>query len=358
MAMTQFGVNSPQTRKIWSDQLFREVPEAMWFRKFMGKSDRSVIQQLTELEKQRGDQIKYDLLMQMSGEGVDGADQMWDAEEALTFYQDSVLINQKRNAHKFDTMSQQRTVHELKKLAKGNLKDWFAHIFDSYMFRSLGGDTTFNFAGNTGVAPDEDHYMMCGNVVKTGTIATDEAGLGANDRIKLEDLNYLKEIAQNSTPRIRPVRVDGDEYYIIVLHDFAATDLKLNLGNSTLGSWQDVAKNADVRGSKNRIWTGNIGIYDGMIVYQSQNIYSPRSNVYRNLLLGAQAGVIAFGNAYKKSDLATVGEGNYFTWFEEVGDYGDKQGVAAGSVFGIKKCRFNATDFAVVTASGYSGVHR
>ena len=67
-----------------------------------------------------------------------------------------------------------------------------------------------------------------------------------------------------------------------------------------------------------------------------------------NLFLGAQAGVIAFGNAYGKLGNPAMGKGSHFSWFEDVDDYGNERGIAAGAIFGVKKCRFNSADFGVI----------
>ena len=66
MALTSFGTNDSQTVKIWSTLTLREALKATLFKKFLGSSKRSIIQRLTDLEKSAGDQIKYDLLMQMN----------------------------------------------------------------------------------------------------------------------------------------------------------------------------------------------------------------------------------------------------------------------------------------------------
>jgi len=72
MAVTAFGTNDAQTVKIWSSLTLREALKATMFEKLIGTSKSSIIQRLVELEKSAGDQIKYDLLMQMTGAGVTG----------------------------------------------------------------------------------------------------------------------------------------------------------------------------------------------------------------------------------------------------------------------------------------------
>lgn len=66
MAITAFGTNDAQTVKIWSQLTFREALKQTLFNKFLGTGKKSILQRLTELEKGSGDQIKFDLLMQIN----------------------------------------------------------------------------------------------------------------------------------------------------------------------------------------------------------------------------------------------------------------------------------------------------
>jgi len=104
----------------------RDALKQTLFSKFLGKDKKAILQRITDLERQAGDNIKYDLLMQMGNDGVVGDNRMRGNEEALTYYQDDVSIDQLRNAHAFRRMSQQRTVHDLRVDAKANLSDWYA----------------------------------------------------------------------------------------------------------------------------------------------------------------------------------------------------------------------------------------
>lgn len=65
MAVTAFGTNDSQTVKLWSTLTLREALKATLFKSFLGTDDRAIIQRQTDLEKNAGDQIKFDLLMQM-----------------------------------------------------------------------------------------------------------------------------------------------------------------------------------------------------------------------------------------------------------------------------------------------------
>ena len=356
MAITAFGTNDNQTVKLWSSLTMREALKSTLMNKFLGTGKGAILQRLTELEKTAGDTIKYDLLMQMVGAGVSGDTRMRDNEEALVYYQDSVAIDQLRNAHAFRRMSQQRTLHDMRMDAKTNLSEWFSGVYDTYMFDFLCGNTSRSFA-NTATAPDSDHFIVSGDVTKSATIATDEASLGSNDQIQLADLDYAKEAAKTLTPPIRPVMIDGGEYFVVVLHSYSVTDMRLDVANSAYTSWPDIQMYANKRGLNNPIFSGALGVYNGMIIYESTRIYSPIANVRRNLFLGAQAGVFAIGSAYDSIESQRVGKDNMMSWFEQTDDYGNEKGISVGCIFGMKATLFNSKDFGKIVISSYAASH-
>ena len=360
MAITAFGTNDAQTVKLWSTLTFREALKQTLFHKFLGKGKKSIIQRLTDLERTAGDNIKYDLLLQMGADGVTGDNRMRGNEEALTYYQDNVTIDQLRNAHAFRRMSQQRTIHDLRSDAKANLADWFADKYDTYMFNCLCGNTSHSF-GQTGVAPDSEHYVVSGDVTNTGVIATDEGNLSANDQIQMADMDFAKEKAKTftsgQTPWIRPVMIDGGEYYVVVLHPYSVTDMRLDVANSAYVSWPDIQMYANKRGLKNPIFDGSLGVYNGMIIYESTRVFEPVSNVRRNLFLGCQAGVFAIGNAYPSLAQNRIGKDNLMSWYEDSDDYGNENGIAVGNIFGMKKTIFNSKDYGTIVISSYAAAH-
>lgn len=361
MAVTAFGTNDAQTVKLWSSVTMREALKPTMANKLMGAGERAPIQRLTELEKSAGDTIKYDLLMQMTGAGVSGDNRMRDNEEPLVYYQDSVAIDQLRNAHAFRRMSQQRTLHDMRVDAKGNLADWWAATFDTYMFNYLCGKTTFSFAGNTPTAPDSDHYIISGDVSSTGVIATDEASLGNNDQIQLADLDYAKEAAKTLTPPIRPAKIDGGEYYIVILHTYSVTDIRLDVANSAYTDWASIQMYANKRGEKNPIFTGALGVYNGMILLEST--YLPAftgaaaGTVRRNLFLGAQAGVFALGSAYDGIEKERMGKDNLMSWYEQTDDFGNEKAISVGCIFGMKSTLFNSKDYGKIVITSYAASH-
>lgn len=356
MAVSAFGTNDAQTVKIWSPLTLREALKPTMVSKLMGSGKKSVIQRLTDLEKTAGDSIKYDLLMQMTGSGVRGDNRMRDSEEALVYHQETIEIDQLRNAHAFRRMSQQRTLHNLRSDAKSNLADWFAGQYDQILLDQLCGNATNTFA-NTPTTPTQNQRIVSGDVARSATLSTDEAAISSNDQFTLADMDYAKESAKTLTPPIRPTEVNGKDMFIVVLHTYSVTDLRLDVGNSAYTDWPTIQLYAQKRGDSNPIFTGALGVYNNMILYESTRIYEPVSNVRRNLFLGAQAGAFAMGSAYDSMESSRLGKDNLMSWYEQKDDYGNEKGIAVGNIFGIRSNVFNSLDYGKMIISSYAASH-
>lgn len=350
MAYTEFGTNDPQTVKVWSKVTFLEAIQRTRIRNMMGTSAQSIIQRLPDLESNPGDEIKFDLLLQMVGYGVDGSERAKGKGEPLRYKQDVVRINQKRLLHEFKAFSQQRTVHNLRMDGRGSLRDRWAVIFDKFGFAyGCGiayGDlaTALPFAGNALRAPDANH------VIASAPLQT----------FKLAYIDWAKERARTATPLIRPALVDGREVFTVYINPFQETALKRT------AEWQTLHQLASKQGTDNPLFTGALGVYNDVVIQSSD--YLPYLNVGAGnplnrshaLFMGAQSLVVAFGNAVPNTKRQSMGGGMFMNWAEDVDDYGEEQGILAGCVFGISKPQFDATgggasDFATIRIDTVDG---
>jgi N4-gp56 family major capsid protein len=350
MASTSYGVNAAEAVKLWRTKLAREALKATWIGKFIGSSDDSLIQLFDETKKSAGDRVTVTLRMQLTGDGVLGDGTLEGNEESLATYTDNLLVNQLRHAvRSAGKMSEQRIPWKHREEAMNGLKDWWSGRLDQSFFNQIGGYTTQSDTRYTGVnatiAPTTAQRVWAGGV------SADES-LGSSNTFTLDLIDSAVAIAKTLTPVIRPVRVDGNDMYVMFLHPWQVKSLRTA---TATGQWLDIQKAATTGdGSKNNpIFTGALGVYNNVILHEAVRVPhginsstgAAITTVRRAVLCGAQAAAIGFGQGYSFESA---------DWNEELFDYGNQLGVEAGFVFGIKKLVFNSADFGTIVVSTYS----
>lgn len=356
MADTSYMVNDPLTVKLWSKMLNVEVLKVCFLSQFMGKAATSLIQVKDETQKSAGDKVTYGLRMQLTGGGVLGDSTLEGEEENLVTHNDSVVINQLRHAVRSGgRMSQQRVTHDIRQEALDGLGDWFADRVDTGGFNQLCGYTPQGDVRFTGLqavtGPDSSHRVFPTDANNAGT----DESVSTTGVFTISLIDKAVERARTVTPGFRPLQVGNKKMYAAFLHEYQVTDLRIN---TNTGQWQDIQKAAMMGGeiADNPIFDGSLGVYNNVILHAStrlpNGVHSSTGaavpGVRRALLCGAQAGVIGFGRENGPTR---------YTWVEETFDYGNKLGVSAGTIFGMKKSVFNSTDYATVVMSSYAVAH-
>jgi N4-gp56 family major capsid protein len=243
----------------------------------------------------------------------------------------------------------------LRSEATDGLSDWWSDRFDTSFMNQLAGNTAQSdtrYTGNNAtIAPTSTRLMACGP-----NLDTTEASLSASTTFALQfrDIDRCVALAKTATPLIRPLKVNGEERYVMFIHPYQTFQLRRD---TSTNNFMDIAK-AALQGAqavgKDAIYNGALGLYNNVILHESTRIPiitgTPNSgaaaNFRRAVFCGAQAGVMAFGK--KTPDYTEL------SWREQEFDYGDKIGVKAGSTFGIKKTQFGGVDFGVIAVSGYA----
>jgi N4-gp56 family major capsid protein len=374
----------PLAVKKFSAFLAVEVPRHSYFgKKMIGDptTESMPICQLKDLESDAGDLISYDLNMQMSMQPIEGDINPLEGNEVrLEFHTDQLFIDQMRaGINAGGRMTRKRTVHDLRMLSRRRQVDYWARVFDELIFAYLSGgvwDTPwFNFpslnpgppyagfAQNQFTAPDfPDHHMFAipnlplppapPNVQVTADAMTlaDIATLTVIDRVK----NKAEMMGGGGTgiPQIQPIMIEGEEHYVYLMNPNDEFNIRTN---AAAGQWLDIQKAAAAAEgtTKNRIFRGNCGMYNNVVMHKHKNIaqiddiglrlgsgIATNIRGARNLFLGEQAACIAFGSK---------GTGFHFDWHEEADDRGNQMIIDSGTVFGIKKVTYNGFDYGVIT---------
>lgn len=329
-------ISATNLRKVlYEKELLVEAIEEMWLSKFMSTKDKSPIMLKNDFQKDKGDRVTYGLVLKLDGEGVDGDDELEGSEEECDVYDQTLIINQKRNAVRLKgRMDEQKAAYGMREMAKGLLGDWLAEIMEKEGFRKLGGLTTYTFS-NTPTAPSTNRILYAGD-------ATADSDIDANDTMTLQLIFKVRAKAQVSTPKMRPIRYKGQEYFVLLIHPYQKFSLIQD------NDYLTFMKDAEVRGKDNPLISGADAVVDNVIIHVHN--YVPTFSTWgatsllpgaRALLLGAQALVYGLGKA---------GAG----WNEKEFDFGNKWAIACGRIFGVQKTKFNSEDFGVIAVDTYA----
>jgi len=358
--ITEYGVNHPLAVKKWSMGIGHNILQEVYFSKFMGKGTNSLIQVKTELKKSPGDKITFGLRNLLTGDGISGDEILEGNEEALITNSDAIYINQLRHGVKSKgRMSEQRVPFSVREECRIGLKDWWTERMEQVFFNHLAGytpETRLQYNGNnTILAP------TTGRQLYTSVDHTSDQTLDSSDTFTLSTIDAAIEYARTAQPRMRPLKINGKDYFVLFLHEYCATDLRRETGTQ---GWWDIQRAAMEGGrvSGSPIFTTALGEYHGVILHRSS--YLPYgvnsstgavvSNVRRNVLCGAQSMALAYGRD---------GGPTRYDWVEKKFDYDNRLGVASGAIFGMKKIQYTpdnggaAFDYGTMVISSWAQPH-
>ena len=378
---TLVPLNDATAVVVYSHRIFYQAVRSTVAAKLMAVGLRAddktnFVQMFDETMKGPGDTIKYDLIPNISGPGVLGDSPIAGQETPFTWFQDSFIINQQRQAELMvGRMSQQRVPYSMRDDGKTTLANWWKEIIDIATMNQLGGNTAQSNVAYTGlqaaVAPDTAHWIFGGD-------ATSEATLDSADTFSVAQIPTLVAMAQGTlTWPIKPVVLKGIEVAgILFLHPLQVKALKTNF---TAGEWGDIYR-AGLQGGQitgNPIFTGAIGMYENVVIHQDArvpygnntqntvfdpitktNVAAPTSlgaaaagttSVARAIFVGAQAMAIGFGG-----EAGPNGKPLRVRWYEELLDAGNQLRITAGMIWGAKKTRFNSEDYATIVSSTWA----
>lgn len=332
------------------------------------------IVRITDLSKKAGDTVSVDCFNILEGRPVMGDKKLTGKMMSLSSSSMDMAINQMRaGVDSSGKMSQQRTVHDLRTVAKAGLVGWWTRLADQvklvHMAGARGSQNTAEWV--LPVASDPEFAEIMVNSVKAPTYnrhfyagdATALSNLDTADYLKLTDLDRLRTLIEEADNPLQPVKLDGDfaadedPLWILLVSPRVYGNLLRQSGTTAIRTFQ---QNASVRGAKNPLFSGTVGLWNGILVkkmprtfieFQSSEVVTVATSaaaytettatvanlganypVHRCLLLGAQAFAEAFGK-----DSAT---GTHFNWNEELTDHKNVVEFSMRAIGGFSKLRF------------------
>lgn len=327
MAEQRNQVNIPANLvpKVWAKKVWHEGVKDSYFDKFTATDGSNVVHKNKDLENVKGDSVVFGLMMNLTGSGVEGNRQkLAGAEDTLNIYDFTVNTKLVRNAVSRYEADDQRTQYDMLKEIKIALKQWLSDWLDDRLISRLS-------------------YNPSNGEVLYASAAGTQSSITANDKLTTTIISRAKRKAMMHAPKVQPIKVDGMDKYIMLVHPWAARDLKDD------PKWLAAQQNANVRGSKNPIFTGALGEYDGVILYeyervQTGNIGASSANVCQNLLLGKQAACFAVSRPAKH--------------IEQTDDYGNIAGNGIAFYGAVEKTNFNGKDYGVINVMTGGAVER
>ena len=311
----QVNIPANLVPKVWAKKVWHEGVKDSYFDKFTAMDGSNVVHQNKDLTNVKGDSVVFGLMMNLNGPGVEGNQKLSGAEDTLNIYDFTVQTKLIRNAVSRFEADDQKTQYDMLKEIKGALKQWLADWLDNKLMSELCS------------TPSSSKEAVAASAAGTYSSIT------ANDKLTTTIISRAKRKAMMHAPKVQPIKVDGMDKYIMLVHPWAARDLKDD------PKWLAAQQNANVRGSKNPIFTGALGEYDGVILYEYERVLcdntgASSANVCHNLLLGKQAACFAVARPAKH--------------IEQTDDYGNIAGNGIAFYSEVKKTKFNNKDYGTI----------
>jgi len=367
MARTTLLSANALTQEHWPQTFFEYMLENMQLSKFMGVGSDSVIQIDKTLSKAAGDKITLELDMPLEEVGGYDDSDIEGNEEAMSFYNMPITIHERSHGVRSNgKMTDKRTAIDIMRKATMALGRWSAAQLDNdllWALSGLGNQGTYVGEGTSTIetvnecAPSANRIWHGGQtnagVVTEVDTCSAISSNGSNYQFGSQVISVLKRKAQLARPKFRPVWIGGKAYLIALIHPLQTKSLRAETGAN---GWNQIQQNADIRGLQNKLFTregegrdrmfdGIVAIIDDVIIYEYDRIETRVAGevfdsgdtldahiapgtyrMARGLLLGAQAGVVAWGQMWKR--------------YTENFDYNRKPGVATDAIYGVRKSQF------------------
>ena len=315
--------------------------------RFASKDETSMINILDDLQKHAGDNVTYGISQLLQAPGVVDLNTLTGQEESPVTYGDSLYVHELAHAILLvGPISDQRILFDRRKTGRNRLADWYAARTDHSGANQLAGytpQTDIRFTGLQATVATTRQILPAG--------ITDAANLTSANTFDITLIDTAELKAKALTTGIRPLKVNGRSFYVMMMHTAQATDMRKN---TSVGQWLDIQKAAMTGGDvgDNPIFWESLGMYHRTLLHENSRITNAVANAgtavantKRALFCGAQAATMAFGRAQNDQQR--------FRWLEELRDFGRQIGIGVSAIWGLKKVIFNAVDFGVAVVDTY-----
>ena len=349
--------------EIWAKETYADVIDGLSFMKdgIMGTGSNNIIQIKEELKKGKGDTVTLGLFAKLGAavRPITGDNEAEGNESAISSYSESILIDQARFPVRLTgKLDEQKSAYNLRMEAKEKLTIQMQEFIERQVMLKAAGvtNTTLTDTAGTIVAADAAWSNTPTYIPDADTAAgkgdrylcADTAGadsLATTDLITPALISKARVKAQLASPKLIPLRTDGRNYYVMYIHPFQAYDLKRN------AEFAQAMREAQVRGEKNPLFTGALGVWDGVIIREHEYVPFLDISVAGHSFRGAATGTNFTADTCRAMLFGAQAIGFVkasTSWVEETFDYKNKVGFCIGIIGGIQKVMFNSKEYGVI----------
>ena len=359
MAATNFAKLTDEELTIWSRQWWQTARNHSMIQRFIGTGTNSVVQRITELKRtQKGARAVMTLVQDMVSDGTTGDNTLEGNEEELRSDEQVIRIDQLRNANKSEGhLAEQKSIVTFREESRDKLAYWLGDRCDQLAFLTMSGIsysrrndgalrsdaiegqrfTSLEFADDVS-EPSTLRHRRWVAADKT-LVAGDTSEILATDKMSYQCIVRLKEHAQNTYMKGLKARGNMEMFYLFVTPTQMA-DLRLD------ADYLANKRNAGVRGDRNELFAGtDMEMVDGTVIVPFRHVYhtnaAPSGQKWGsgNAVDGARA-LFCGAQALGMADL----DGSQ-SWMERDFDYGNRQGISVGKMFGFLKPKFRVAPY-------------
>lgn len=224
----------------------------------------------------KGTRVNFTMIGALSNTARVDGETMAGNEEALVAYEFIMELKEARHAVTSPTkLASKRSVYDFKTQARIALGTWGAKTLDDYAIAALSGIASAD--GNVvAVAPSR---KWVGGQTYAGVMDLNGSQYNFEDDVALlnaatvtdqlfgeQVISTVKRMAQLTEPVMKPVMVDGRPYYVMLISPLQAKALK------ACTAWINAQEKAGPRNESNPLFSGMLGIWDGVIIHEWEKI--------------------------------------------------------------------------------------
>lgn len=361
--MTNTTVNADLQVKKYLSDFFMEYVRNNRFSRYTGTSNNNII-----TIKEGKQIINVPLVTKLDGNGVSGSSTLRGNAEKINNYAFNLTPTYYRNAVEMTKEEKDKPAFDLMQAARSLLMEWSKEKVRDDIIQAMGAIVAGSSYADYGTATDANmntwntnnqDRILYGSAKSNLTAGDHSASLGnidtTNDKLDKEMVSLAKRLAQQSSPKIRPLKsTEDEEMYVMFADPYAFRDLKDDLATTN--------RDAGIRGDKNRLFAGGDLYYDNVVIREIPEI--------ADFIDGTTGSNGAWGGGATTNGLNTAGASSsrvgvaFLCGQQAVGyglgqrpdvvvdreyDYGFQPGVAVELKHQIRKANFNSVQHGIVT---------